>query len=160
MLHGHKNYIFLKSVDQDLWCDILLDMVERSLKFWKSLTLHGLIQGQGQRARSHSTLLGTCYHTNLTRRLYDNYNRSYGQLCDFYVIDDVIVTSSDVVRPTKLYLWNQWTKTFDLIYYSICLKEVWIFRNVWPWTALFKVKVKGQGQGRIRNSLGHATIWT
>ena len=98
-----KNVISLESVDQDLWFDILLDMVYWSLNFSKSLTLNGLNQGQGQRSRSrsHLKLLRTCYHMNLTRKLYDNYNPSYGQLCDFDVIDDVIVTSSDVVRPKK-----------------------------------------------------------
>ena len=69
-----KKFISLESVDQDLWLDILLDMVDRSLNFSKYLTLKGLIQGQGQRSRSrsHSKLLRTCYHMNLTRRLYGN----------------------------------------------------------------------------------------
>ena len=38
------------------------------------------------------------------------------QYCDFDVIYDVIVTSSDVVRAKKLYVWNQPAKRFDLRY--------------------------------------------
>ena len=79
---------------------------------------------------------------------------------NFDVIYDVIVTSSDVVRPKQLYIWNRLTKTFDLINFSTWLNEVWNFRNLWPCTALIKVKVKGKGQRHNWSSLGHATIWT
>ena len=149
-----KKVTALESVDQDHWFDILLDMDKRSLKFSKSLTLLGLIQGQGQRSRSrsHTKLLSTCYHMNLTWRLYDNYNRSYGQLCDFDVIYDVIVTSSDVVRPKKLYLWNQWAKTFDLIYYSTRLEKVWYFSKLWPDQTF---QGQGQSQGHIWRALSN-----
>ena len=54
--------------------EIKLDMVKQSLKFSKSLTLHGLSQGQGQKSRSisHLKLRGTYFHMDLTRSLYDN----------------------------------------------------------------------------------------
>ena len=63
-------------------------------------------------------------------------------------------------RAKKLYFWTQWEKTFDLIYYSTWLFEVWFFRKLWPWTILIKVKVKDQGQGHIWCALSHAMIWT
>ena len=79
-----KNTICLESVDQDLRPDILLGYVGDSLIFFENIDLDRFFQGQGQRSRSrsHLKLLSTCYHMNLTRRLYDNYNRRYGQLCD------------------------------------------------------------------------------
>ena len=69
-----KKSISLESVNRDHSFEILLDRVEKNLIFSKTLTLHGLSQGQGQRSRSmsRSTLLWTCFHMNLTRRLYYN----------------------------------------------------------------------------------------
>ena len=47
-----KKSIYLKSVDQDLWFDILLDMVERGSIFSKTLSLTAFfkvkVKGQGQ----------------------------------------------------------------------------------------------------------------
>ena len=64
------------------------------------------------------------------------------QKCDFHVIYDVIVTSSDVVRAKTLYLWNQWTETFHLIYYSTMLENVRFFSKLWPWPNFSRSRAK------------------
>ena len=70
------------------------------------------------------------------------------------------IQSSHVVRTKEFCLWNQWANSFDLRSWSIWFSKVWIFRHLWPCTALIKVKVKGQGQGHIRRYFGPAFIQT
>ena len=143
--YGQQNYIpGISGPRPSIW--YITRYGEIMFEFFEIFDLARPYSKSMSRSRSQSKLLETCYHMNLTWRLYDNYNRSYGQLCDFDVIYDVIVTSSDVIRPKKLYLWNQWTKTFDLVYYSTRLEKLQFFSIIWPWPhfsrSRSKVKVK------------------
>ena len=113
-------------------------------QFWPWPTYRG--QGQRSRSRSHVMRLGLGFNMNLIWSLYVNYNWSYAEICVFGKLYDVIVTSYDVVQTKNLYRWNQWAKTFNLIYYSTWLNQVRFFRKLWPWAnfsrSRSKVKVK------------------
>ena len=76
------------------------------------------------------------------------------------------MTSSDVVRPKILYLWNQWAKTFDLVYYSSWFGKVRFFRKLWPRANFLrsrskvKVKVRDDPPWRnIRYALNIKSLW-
>ena len=90
-----------------------------------------ILGGHSTRSRSHSKLPWTSFHINLRRRLWQLepklwaimwFWRHLWRHCDVQW------------RRTgkQFYSWNQWTKTFYLIYYSTRLEKVQFFSKLWP----------------------------